>query len=202
MASLDPVFGDTAVLDRARDHEVKGTLLGARRRYVLERWGQAALDDVVSRLSEPDRGPVLSPVLPFAWYPMRTLMEIDRAIVLGPMKGDVREMKHFGSTIARYDLPTVYKMLFKFGTPAFVIKRVSIPYGQYFKGGTMRGESRAPNTAAVTMEGVFPEYLCKWGVSGWFTAAIELSGGQDVEVTEVDCIHQGRAACRWEARWK
>jgi hypothetical protein len=196
------VFGEPRVLADVDRHEVKGNLVSARPRYLRERWGESALEDVASRLSEQSRKLVLSPTLPFAWYPLRDMAEIDRAIVNGPMQGDVSQMKHFGATIARYDLSTIYKMLFKLGTPAFVIRRINVAYRTYIRGGSMRGETPSSSSAVVTfVDGAFPIYLCRYGVAGWLTAAIELSGGHEVRVEETACRHSGSEHCRWEASW-
>ena len=50
-------------------------------------------------------------------------------------------------------------------------------------------------------EGALPRYFCSHGVSGWFSAAIELSGGKGVNVVETACIHDGARGCEWHAKW-
>lgn len=199
--SDDPILGNAKILSKIDEHEVKGNLVGARPRYVRERWGEEGIADVAARLSEPERKLFLATTLPFNWYPMRAMAEIDRAIVLGPMRGDPFRMKDFGATIARYDLPTIYKVLFKVGSPAFVVRRIGVAYRTYIRGGSMRGETPTSASAIITLEGNLPKYLCTHGCAGWFSAAIELSGGRRVRVTETDCVHDGAKHCRWEAHW-
>jgi len=202
VAELDPIYGNRALTDRIELHEVKGSLLSARPRYVVERWGDAGLADVMKRLNGAARQAMQETILPFSWYPLKVMAEIDRAIVEGPMGGHVPLMKEFGATIARYDLPTIYRVLFKVGTPAFVIRRMNVAYRTYIRQGTMLGETPSAKNATVTfVDGVFPKYLCTHGVVGWLTAALELSGAQRVDVREIDCVHDGAPTCKWRAEW-
>jgi hypothetical protein len=202
MMDSDPVFGR---LDRNdwRSYQIKGNLLAARPRYVRENWGAAGVDDVSSRLTRELREAFSSTILPFAWYPFPTLAAIDRAIVEGPMRADMTRMKDFGSTIARYDLPTLYKVLFKLGSPSFLLKRIGVVYATYIRGGSIAVTVVQDGRAVVTQsQGSLPYYFCSQGVPGWFTAAIELSGGKDVQVRETACTHVDAERCRWEATWR
>jgi len=202
VADSDPIYGDLALADRIARHEVKGNLLSARPRYVEERWGDAGLVDVMKRLDGAARQAMQETILPFSWYPLKVMAEIDRAIVEGPMGGHISLMKDFGATIARYDLPTLYRVLFKVGTPAFIIRRMNVAYRTYIRHGTMLGETPSSTNATVTfVDGVFPKYLCTHGVAGWLTAALELSGAHRVDVREIVCVHDGAPACKWRAEW-
>jgi predicted hydrocarbon binding protein len=201
MPESDPTFG-LAGRDAWRGYQVKGSLLAARPRYVRDTWGDAAFADVAARLHGETRAAFESAALPFAWYPFRPMAEIDRAIVAGPMGGDLAQMKRFGSTIARYDLSTIYKMLFKVGSPAFILKRIGVVYSTYIRGGSITPVSVEKGHAVVVLGGGdFPFYFCDQGIPGWFAAAVELSGGKNVHVVQAECVHRGAARCSWEARW-
>jgi hypothetical protein len=170
---------------------------------VREQWGETAVREVAERLDASVRSAFDGTILPFAWHSFAELAAIDCAIIDGPMQGDMRKMKHFGETIARYDLSTLYKMLFKLGSPEFVIRRVGVVYRTYVKGGGIAASDVSTGKALVRLtEGSLPRYFCTHGVSGWFTAAVELSGGKDVNVRETTCIHDGAAHCEWHATWR
>jgi hypothetical protein len=202
MIDTDPVFGRS---DRSdwRSYQVKGNLLAARPRYVREQWGPRGVEEVVSRLDREARAAFASTILPFAWYPFSTMAAIDRAIVEGPMRADITKMKDFGSRIARYDLPTLYKVLFKIGSPGFLLKRIGVVYSTYIRGGSIAVTVVREAKAVVTQEqGALPYYFCNQGIPGWFGAAIELSGGKDIHVRETECTHEDAEHCRWEATWR
>lgn len=75
-------------------------------------------------------------------------------------------------------------------------------YNNTIDGGTMRSEVPEPRSGyAALQDVVLPRYLCTYGISGWITAALEMSGGQDVQVEETACAHDGAPTCQWRAHW-
>lgn len=201
MASIDPFLGSSSRRDWA-SYSVKGNLLAARPRYIREKWGEQTLKDLVKQLDPRARAFFEAPILPFQWYPFEAVLEIDRVMLAGPMQSELDAMVQFGSDVARYDLSTLYKVLFKLGTPAFIVKRIGTAYGMYVKGGTMVPSGVESGKATVTLqEGSLPLYFCRYGIAGWFTAALELSGAHGVQVKETTCVHDGAARCAWQATW-
>ena len=201
--AIDPIFGDLQHAAEMRDNKIKGNLLGRRAWYIRDRWGDEALAKVAAAVPESSRKYLLdAPPLTFAWYPFGVMMDIDRAIVDGPMAGNVGNMVEFGSAIAKHDLPLLYKVLFKVGSPAFIVKRLNIVCKQYIRESGLE-VTASDGGAEVVLDGRrFPMYFCTYGVSGWFRAALELSGAKSPTVTHVGCLHRGDAACRWELRWQ
>jgi hypothetical protein len=203
MAALDPVFGDLAHDREMRDNQIKGNLLGRRAWYVRDRWGEPALTALAAAVPESARKFLVEPPLTFAWYPFGVMMDIDRAIVDGPMKGEIGRMTEFGSAIAKHDLPLLYKVLFKVGSPSFIIKRLNIVAKQYIRESTITSVVERDGEARVTQAGRrFPMYFCRYGVSGWFHAALELSGAKKPRVEHAACVHDGATACAWQLGWQ
>lgn len=186
-----------------RENQIKGNLLGRRAWYVADRFGQDALVALAAAVPESARKFLLRPPLTFAWYPFGVMMDIDRAIVDGPMRGEIGLMKEFGSAIAKHDLPLLYRMLFKVGSPEFVIKRLNVVARTYVRESTITVGVSDEGAATVTLAGRrFPLYFCRYGVCGWFDAALELSGARQRTVEHASCVHDGDAACRWQLHWK
>lgn len=202
MGGFDAVFGDLAFDREMRENQIKGNLLGRRAWYIRDRWGDAAVAAVAAAVPESARKYLVdAPPLTFAWYPFGVMMDIDHAIVDGPMGGEIGRMREFGSAIAKHDLPMLYKVLFKVGSPSFIIKRLNIVAKQYIRESTITSVV-ADGRATVTQGGRrFPMYFCTYGVSGWFHAALELSGAKSSSVEHASCLHRGAAACTWELRW-
>ncbi len=202
-ATLDPVFGDLSHEREMRDNQIKGNLLGRRAWYVRDRWGEATLTAVAAAVPESARQHLEKSPLTFAWYPFGAMMDIDRAIMNGPMRGDIQRMTEFGSAIAKHDLPLLYKVLFKVGSPTFIVKRLNIVARQYIKESTVHIEVAGENAATVRLDGRrFPLYFCGYGVSGWFHAALELSGAKSPTVEHTRCLHRGDPDCIWQLRWR
>jgi hypothetical protein len=203
MAAHDPVFGDLAHDREMRDNQIKGNLLGRRAWYVRDRWGDDALTKLTRMVPESSRKFLVDAPLTFAWYPFGVMMDIDRAIVDGPMKGEIGRMTEFGSAIAKHDLPLLYKVLFKVGSPSFIIKRLNIVAKQYIRESGISAVVEKDGEALVTQSGRrFPMYFCTYGVSGWFHAALELSGAKSPTVEHASCLHRSDPACTWLLRWR
>src|SRR5262249_32201680 len=159
-ARFDPFLG-RADLSAWEKYDVKGNLLNARPRYVREKWGDRAVEEVAAKLAPDARAIFEKPVLPFAWHGFPLLAAMDKALAEGPMAGQVSQMKEFGSVIARYDLTTLYKMLFKIGSPAFILKRIATVYRTYIRGGAVTPvEVTSRHALIVLSEGALPLYFC------------------------------------------
>jgi hypothetical protein len=199
---FDTVFGDMALETEMRGNGVKGNLMAKRAWYVREFFGGAAFDAVVAKLDGEAREYMLNPPLTMSWCSFGAMMDIDRAILDGPMKGDFAKMKHFGGEIAKHDLPTLYKVLFKVGSPAFVMRRMNIAAIQYIKDTSITPETPTDKSAKLTLgKRPWPLYFCTYGAPGWYSIAAELSGGKNVTVTHTACRHKGADTCRWAIAW-
>lgn len=201
MGAIDPVFGDMTREAEMRDNGVKGSLMSKRAWYV-KRFYESAFDAVVEKLEGDARKYMLEPPLTMSWCSFGAMMDIDRAILEGPMKNDFAKMKHFGSEIAKHDLPTLYKVLFKVGSPAFVMRRMNIAAIQYIQDTSISSETPTDKSAVLVLgKRTWPLYFCSYGAPGWYTAAAELSGGKDVKVSHVACRHKGAPTCKWDVTW-
>jgi hypothetical protein len=200
---MDPVFGSTAQLTEMRSGRVKGNLVTARIWYVRDRFGDAALGVLEATLPAAAREIIDHPPMPFAWCSFGDMMDIDRAILEGPMKGNMSRMREFGGAIAKHDLPTLYRVLFKLGTPRFLMKRVGVVAATYVRDSPMHGSDMADGRVRIVQTGTtLPLYFCAHGVCGWFEAALELSGGTNIDVGHATCRHRGDADCSWVARFE
>jgi hypothetical protein len=131
---LDPVFGDVQRIAQMRALSTKGNLVAWRRRYLLEHHGPAVVDEVAARLEGEARELLVDPPMHFAWVPFGGLMDLDRAILEGPMAGDLDRMCAFGNAIGKGDLSTVYRLLIRMaGTPHKVVRKFPDVCASYFK---------------------------------------------------------------------
>lgn len=199
---LDPFMGDLALLHDLEGFQCKGNWVAARHRYVRETFAPAVFDAVAGALGPRDRALFASPPLAFSWQPLTAVVAMDRAIVDVAMDGQVARMRDFGNLIARYDLPALYKVFFKLGTPGFVLGRAGLIYGQYLRRGRMRAETTQRSAVVTLTEAALPYYLCEHGISGWLEAAVAMSGGTRIRLRQARCAHRRDPACVWEADWQ
>ncbi len=198
---------DLEVLGRpeivAEGNTIKGNLIRSRRDYLDRHHGEAAVKQLAAGLSEKGRQYLLTPPIAAGWYDYAPLVEVDAAIVRGPMKGDISLMKAFGAEIAVADLNTLYKLLFKLGTPSFIMKRANMAYQQYIRRGAFSTPEVTDKSARIVLEGGgHPRYMCGYGMAGWLEAALRLSGARDPSVRHVACRHDGSPTCDYECSWR
>lgn len=202
MSERDPIFGDLRFLADMRANQVKGNFVAGRAWYVEKMYGKPALAELVRKVDGQARAWLTAPPLAFSWCDYGPLLEIDRAIVEGPMGGNVAATQHFGAEIAKHDLPLTYRILFKIGTPGFVLRNARRAWSTYVKEGVVDGESDGKRGLVRLRGKVVPLYFCRYGVAGWLAASVELSGGQAVTVEHVECRHDGADSCAWSLGWR
>lgn len=203
MSITHEVLGDESLLAPMREQRVKGSLMAARPRYVRETWGEEMLRRVAEATAPEARRHLEGEPMPVSWYPLVEMVEIDQRIVEIAMRGDMRLMQPFGATIAAYDLPSLYRALYRIGTPGFVLKSIGVAYRQYLRPGWAKTTLDGRGRATVTIgDAVYPLYLCQYGIAGWIESAITLSGGEGVQIEHVACVHRGDATCQWQGRWR
>jgi hypothetical protein len=202
MTNFDPAIGDLSHEGEMRGNQVKGNLVNSRAWYVREHYGAESIPMLAEQLSPESREYLVVPSLSFAWKSMGPLIDLDRAIFTSLMKSDITKMREFGAEIAMHDLPTIYKTFMRLGTPSFVLSKVSVACGMYFKETTLRAAKVSPRESSIALVGRrWPLYLCSWGLEGWFNAAVTLSGAKNATTIHSSCLHRGDAECRWDVTW-
>ena len=199
-ADAESFVGKPSLWARIQRVEVKGTLVAAPARYVKEQFGPEGFQLVEAALSPGARSIFTSPPLAFEWTRYEPMLEIDYFITKLVMNNRMEQMQHFGGEIAGYDLPLAYRVLFKVGSPGFVVGRLGSAYRAYLRPGTVVvvGGDRS---ATIRLEGsCLPLYMCKYGIAGWIQSALKLSGGKGIHVEHTGCLHLG-GECVWEATW-
>jgi uncharacterized protein (TIGR02265 family) len=195
----DDFFGDLRLARAVRGNQVKGNLVLSRGRFLKQTYGQAAFDDVCGRVGPTARALLTHPPVAFAWEEAEPLYEVDRAIVMGPMRGRVEAMRAFGAEIASYDLSTVYRLLIRVTmSPAKMFGRLPEVYSEYFRGG--RFVTGADGRLDLR-DTVVPRYLCQFGICGWIETALKLAGARAVVIETTACRHQGDPMCTYRICW-
>ncbi|MBX3249550.1 MAG: hypothetical protein KF901_20400 [Myxococcales bacterium] len=202
IAVADAFLGNPHLVRDLERVPCKGNWVAARSRYVDEQFGASGRQDVESRLEGAALDAFVHPPLPMVMSNVGVIAAIDRAILDGPMRGRFERMKHFGATIARYDVPVVYRVFFRFGSPGFILGRAGLIYGQYVKRGKMKADVGTTEGEITLTEVPLPYYLCEHGICGWLEAATELAGAKMPVARQTRCVHRGDSECRWHVAWR
>jgi hypothetical protein len=199
---MDPMLGADAYLAQVRSLEVQPHGLHSRVRFVRRKHGDVATDELIARMPESSRHYVIErPATD--WYPITPILDFDRLLVEGPLKGSLKDIEWLASEQASSDLSGFLKaFLWLAGSPSLVMKRLPAALQRYFRQGELvivrTGEARTE----VELKGtVLPMYMCHYMIPGWATQALRMAGADSPKAVHETCVHAGHPACRWVASW-
>ncbi len=137
-----------------------------------------------------------------AWYPFEQFVELNLVIDRLFGTGDMGLVKQLGRYGADANLTTIYRLFFKVGSVQWILGRSVRLWSAHYDSGFLEVATRGPKAAVLRIRGfATPHQAHCLSVAGWAERSIELSGGKDVALDELDCRARGGARCRMRVRW-
>jgi hypothetical protein len=185
---------------QAENCMVKGVMLVARQKFLLEHYGERELQGVLERLT-PEVRKHAAPPMSASWVPFSVIVAYDRAILaqLGERRPDV--LLALGAASAAYGIGTVYRVLDDAELDKF-LSGIAHFHEQFQRYGRLK-YTKTPRGAAMEYLD-YPCYspvFCASGV-GFFLEAILRHGGREPHVVETKCHCRGDGVCRYEMTWR
>lgn len=182
--------------------KVKGTAVNATYHFLIKNHGDKAWDQILAKLSRKDRSVLRGRILVGSWYPFETFVALLRTIDDTFGKGDNKLLVELGKFSAEDGLSTVYRFFYKVGSPNFIISRAAKVWSSYYDGGVMDVIKNEKGHAIIELSGwPTPRKEHCDRVKGWMYRAIEMSGGRNIELKEVECKCEGDKVCRYVLNW-
>ena len=181
---------------------MKGSALTSRLLWVSLNHGEAGTARLAEAASPTLRAVVRQGASRATWYPFDMFVELNQKIDAVFGKGDLALVKELGRYGADANLTTIYRLFYKVGTVQWILSRASRLWGMHYDAGRMI--VRAPGGREVELEIMdydTPHAVHCLSVEGWIERSVELSGGKDVVLDELDCRARGGARCRMRVRW-
>jgi len=182
--------------------QVKGTAVLGTIRFIKENFGEEGLAKVVGHLAEEDRARMEAVVLSSAWYPVSFLLAVMRAAKQEFGAGMPDIITKIGRASADYAHTTVYKLVFKVGSPQWIISKASPIFSSFYDQGKMVVCESGAGFANVEVRDFgepAPEFCER--IAGWCVRTFELSGAKNVQLHHVSCVCKGAKVCRFEGTW-
>jgi uncharacterized protein (TIGR02265 family) len=180
---------------------IKGSVISARLVFVEQQAGPEGVRRVLSRLPSEDRAS-LDPVLSSKWYPFELGRRLDDAIASELGTKGAEFFRKLGRDSAEKNLAGVHKALLIRGDPHAFLAQSPLIYKLYYDRGRREYERVGPQEAVLTTyeapSASATECLTNMG---WHQRALELCGGNDVKITEEECLGKGGTCCRYRVRW-
>ena len=182
---------------------IKGHILLSRIQYVREVAGEAKFMTVLASLPAEDRDILSGMILPVTWYSLDLNLRLDAAIaaVLSPDDRS-RIFLEMGRASAEKNLKGVHRAYLRQGDPHFLLASAPLIYAAYYAVGKRSYEKTGEKSAVLrTQEAEIVSATDCLTVIGWHQRAIELCGGKQVKVEEVQCRSRGAAHCEYRCEW-
>jgi uncharacterized protein (TIGR02265 family) len=183
---------------------IRGNVLLSRLRFVRDRGGEDAFEQVMSRLAAEDRKVLRGWILPIGWYPFDLNQRLDGAIarVLSP-DDKARIFLEMGRASADANLSGPHAPFLKNGDPHFLLGNAERIYAAYYQVGHRAYERTGERSGVLrTFDAETYSATDCLTVVGWHERAIELCGGRNVKVVETSCRARGGAHCEYTVSWE
>src|SRR6185503_1738635 len=181
---------------------VKGAAIAARLRFVRERYGEAGVQRLLAALPPGYRDMIEARVLPQAWVPYDLFIEV---LVQADQQfghGDLALCFEMGQYAAEVNLPTIYRVFYRFGSPAFVLSKAARLWSVHYDSGALVPHDEGNGVFRICIERFEqPHRAHCLSVLGWAVKSIELSGGRVQRAEEARCRTRGDAACDLALTW-
>ena len=181
--------------------QIKGGILSAHLRWAEDKLGIAWKNRLQPHLTATGMVALQRVVLTSAWFPFRTLIEIDRAIAAETGQHPDTIYQELGRFSADWHLAGVYRA-FARGRPHEFFSREAMHHRQYLDFG--RAIYQEIDTTSCSLELVdttcFSPVFCL-SSTGYYRRATELHGGTSVNVTESHCRCCGDDRCTFSISW-
>lgn len=153
---------------------------------------------------DPALLPVLdTPVTLRGWYPVSVLTGLMEACAASLPEAPERTYWRIGRQSCDDTLTSVYRLMSRFSSPEFILRRAVRLWNDYYDGGDFEVLESLPESGRIRIsEAGFPHPSLCHRIGGWIERAVELSGGREVVVEHPVCTFAGGATEEWWARWR
>lgn len=182
---------------------VKGAAITARLRFVREHHGDAGVQRVLAAVPAATRGVLDARVLPQAWAPYDVLVDVCVAIDQLFGRGDLAVCYEMGRYAAEVNLPTLYRLFYRLGSPQFILRKAAQLWSVHYDSGKLAAFEEGRDGARLEIvDFERPHRAHCLSVLGWTSRSIELSGGLLQKADEERCRTRGDETCELVLRWK
>lgn len=181
---------------------MKGSALTSRLLWLSLNHGESGTARLAAASSPELRAVIEHGAAKGTWYTFDLFVELNERIDALFGRGDLALVKALGRYGADANLTTIYRLFYKVGTVQWILARASRLWGMHYDTGRMI--VRAPGGREVELELVdydTPHRTHCISVEGWIERSVELSGGREVVLDELDCRASGGSRCVMRVRW-
>jgi len=181
----------------------KGIAVLSRLKWVHQHHGPEGAARLLDALSIGTRETLERHVLPHGWVPMLHFIELNVAADRLFGKGDLALCKVMGAWAAAENLPKLFRLFYRLGSPTFIFERASKLWSAHYDSGTLTLVEPGDTSCRLSLTGFdAPHRAHCLSVLGWVGRSVGLAGSTLVESDEVRCRTRGDPRCELLLRWE
>ncbi len=181
----------------------KGIAVISRFKWVQERHGDAGTRSLLDALPAQTVAVTERHILPNDWVPMQVFIDVNVAVDQLFGKGDLALCRELGAWAAQANLPRLFRLFYRLGSPTFIFERASKLWSAHYDSGRLETFSTAPGSASLRLfEFDQPHPAHCLSVLGWAAKSIELSGSTVTEARDPRCRVRGDDCCELVVAWR
>ncbi len=181
---------------------VKGTLVVTLMKFL--RAHAIDVDPVLARLPPSDQASLREILLPSSWYSAEVFARFVDAVAAVACQGEKDEcLREMGRFSAQTNLGPggLRRAYIREDDPHHVLEAISRIYRTVYSSGARTYRRTGDRSAIICGHGTrLAHDHCLW-VAGWLQRVVELSGGKDVRVVEVQCEGSRAPHCEYTVAW-
>lgn len=138
---------------------------------------------------------------PRSWVPFKLQARLLRAIDEELGSGDRSLLFEVGEFMGRHDVPSLFRPLLRLGNAGWIIQLATKLWRFYHDRGYWDLERTPVSIMATLQEHPESDEAFCATFTGWLTGALEVAGGEDVQVHHPVCHARGAPHCVFMLRW-
>jgi hypothetical protein len=183
--------------------QVKGSVLRARKEFVIDHFGEQGWQTVLAALQDEDRDFWQDVIITSDWYDFVIGERLDKTIVSVLGKGNERVFEQIGAKSAKRNLTGVHRSFLSPGNPQSFMHMANTIYKFYYDTGYREYEETGATSGVMTTFEAetfsIPDCLT---VIGWYREALQMCGAKNIKIFEDICRARGGAFCRYHFNWE
>ncbi len=183
--------------------QAKGPLFKGTLKYIKEKYGTEKLEEILKKLPEETKKIFKKPILDSMFYPAEHLIALNIALI-NPADPEAKKIyKEIGRFSGEQAYHGIYKLLFKVGTPKFMVGRASNIWKTYYSQGELRTVDEKGNNMKILIinSGINHISLCA-RIEGFIEKVVELTGGKNPHTNHTSCFINGSNIEEWHLSWE
>jgi hypothetical protein len=181
--------------------QFKGTVFESTRSFTERTFGKAGVERVLERLSPAERDQ-LSHVQAMGWCSVDPVLKYHHALEHVHGIGDLSLCFEAGRFSAGWSLNRVLKVFLRFKSPVWLVEKSTSVWTRYHDTGRWTVKNAGPNHVIGELHdfAVRDDAFCA-RLRGWLHGAVEMTGGGQPRITEVQCAARGEGPCTFDLAW-